>query len=84
MLPFTVIDGSYSHHPELASAYDLKIFLTCSKAEQERRLRIREGDYYEIGFVPMWIPMEERYHAAFAIPENSDLIIDTGSLLSAE
>ena len=82
--PLTVIDGSYSHHPTLAAQYDLKIFLTCSKAEQERRLRIREGDYYEIGFVPMWIPMEERYHAAFDIVENTDMLIDTGSLLSAE
>jgi len=80
----TVIDGSYSHHPILAEQYDLKVFLTLSKEEQARRLRIREGDYYEIGFVPMWIPMEERYHAAFAIEEYSDLVIDTGSLFSAE
>ena len=80
----TVIDGSYSHHPTLTACYDLKIFLTCSKAEQERRLRIREGDYYEIGFVPMWIPMEERYHAAFDIVENTDMLIDTGSLFTAE
>ena len=76
----TVIDGSYSHHPTLAERYDLKIFLTCGKEEQARRLRIREGEYYEIGFVPFWIPMEERYHAAFAIEENSDLVIDTGIL----
>ena len=37
----SVIDGSYSHHPILAENYDLKIFLTCGKEEQARRLRIR-------------------------------------------
>ena len=42
----TVIEGSYSHHPALNAPYDLKIFLTCERQEQRRRLMIREGDYF--------------------------------------
>lgn len=80
----TVIDGSYSHHPMLADQYDLKVFLTCSRKEQERRLRIREGAYFEEGFQKFWIPMEERYHHAFDIEDHSSMVIDTGRLFGAE
>lgn len=78
----TVIDGSYSHHPMLADQYDLKVFLTCSKEEQERRLRRREGENFA-GFERFWIPMEERYHCAFSIQEKSSIVIDTDGLLGS-
>lgn len=71
-----LIEGSYSHHPSLADCYDLRIFITCSKAEQSRRLQAREGARYA-AFVERWIPLEEGYFAKYAIPQSADLILDT-------
>lgn len=73
----TVVEGSYSGHPMLAGEYDLKIFLTCSKEVQGRRLREREGEKYH-AFEQRWIPMEENYIQKCNIPKNSNFIIDTG------
>ena len=41
--PLTVIEGSYSCHPELRNYYDLRIFLDVSPEEQLRRIRARNG-----------------------------------------
>lgn len=72
----TVLEGSYSHHPELAAPYDLKIFVTCEKQEQLRRLQVREGDYFPT-FMKLWMPLEEQYIRAFDIGSDA-LAIDTG------
>lgn len=74
--PLTLVEGSYSHHPALAEGYSRKIFLTCSHAEQIRRLKTREGDDYPM-FEQRWTPMEERYFGAFQIEENAGLVLDT-------
>ena len=71
-----LVEGSYSHHPSLADFYDLRIFVTCSQAEQSRRLQAREGARYA-AFVERWIPLEEGYFAKYAIPQSADLILDT-------
>lgn len=71
-----LVEGSYSHHPALAACYDLRIFVTCSKAEQARRLQAREGARYA-AFAERWIPLEEGYFAKYAIPQSADLILDT-------
>lgn len=76
----TVIEGSYSQHPMLTPYYDLKIFLTCQRSIQNARLQRREsksGFYDE--FQRYWIPMEERYHDHFRVPENADLLLNTES-----
>lgn len=75
--PLTVIEGSYSHHPELSGAYDLRIFLTCGGEEQTRRLMERERDYFPM-FRDCWIPMEERYFRRFSVESGSDFTMDTG------
>ena len=72
----TVVEGSYSHHPDLRAEYDFKIFLHCMKQTQNSRLLKREGDDYPV-FLERWIPMEERYFAQYLIAENSDLIVET-------
>ena len=71
-----LVEGSYSHHPSLAACYDLRIFVTCSKAEQARRLQAREGARYA-AFVERWVPLEEAYFAKYAIEPHADLILDT-------
>ncbi len=73
----TVIEGSYSQHPELSDQYDLKIFITCCPEVQKSRLTEREGDYV-LAFFHRWMPMEERYFKAFDIEKKSDMILDTG------
>ena len=71
-----IVEGSYSHHPTLASYYDLRLFVTCSKEEQARRLQTREGARYP-AFAQRWIPLEEGYFAKYSIEESADLILDT-------
>ena len=70
-----IVEGSYSHHPALADCYDLRVFVTCSKAEQTRRLQAREGARYP-AFAQRWIPLEEGYFAKYSIAESADLILD--------
>ena len=77
--PLVILEGSYSHHPILADFYDLKVFVTCSKEEQARRLQAREGERYE-NFVRRWIPLEEAYFAQCRIEALADLLWDTTNL----
>lgn len=41
--PLVILEGSYSHHPLLRPYETLRVFVTCTKAEQTRRLQAREG-----------------------------------------
>ena len=77
--PLYILEGSYSHHPILAGFYDLKVFVTCSKEEQSRRLQAREGERYE-NFVRRWIPLEEAYFAQCRIEALADCLWDTTNL----
>ena len=72
----TIVEGSYSQHPELADAYDLKLFVTAGRKVQEARLREREGNHYK-AFEEIWIPMEELYFRKLLIEEKADCIIRT-------
>ena len=73
----TVIEGSYSHHPALAGEYDLKLFVTCDKQEQLRRLKLREGDYFP-NFQRLWMPLEEQYIRLCGIENSDAMTVDTG------
>lgn len=75
----TIVEGSYSHHPELAPYSHLKLFLTCDPQEQLRRLGLRCPEKVE-DFQTRWIPMEEAYFKAFSIEEQCDLTVDTTAL----
>ena len=37
--PLVILEGSYSHHPLLAGYETLRVFVTCSREEQTRRLQ---------------------------------------------
>ena len=71
-----LVEGTYSQHPSLAKYYDCRIFLTCDKEEQTRRLQAREGDYYPT-FNRVWRALEERYFAACGTEQAADLVVDT-------
>ena len=74
--PLVILEGSYSHHPLLAGYETLRVFVTCAKTEQTRRLQAREGDRYP-NFAARWIPLEEAYFAKFRIEETADFVVDT-------
>ena len=74
--PLVILEGSYSHHPLLAPHEAFRVFVTCSKAEQTRRLRAREGARYA-NFAARWIPLEEGYFAQYGIEERADFVVDT-------
>ena len=79
--PFTILEGSYSQHPDLAEFYHMKLFLTCPEPERRRRLMEREGDYFPT-FERLWMPLEAQYHQAFGLPAPDTLVLDTGALLA--
>ena len=56
--PLVILEGSYSHHPLLRPYETLRVFVTCTKAEQTRRLQAREGARYA-DFAARWVPLEE-------------------------
>ena len=74
--PLVILEGSYSHHPLLTDREMLRVFVTCSKAEQTRRLQAREGARYA-NFAARWIPLEEGYFAQYGIEERADFVVDT-------
>ena len=74
--PLVILEGSYSHHPLLRPCETLRVFVTCTKAEQPRRLQAREGARYA-DFAARWVPLEEGYFARYGIAESADFVVDT-------
>ncbi len=68
--PLVILEGSYSHHPLLTGCETLRVFLTCAKEEQTRRLQAREGERYA-NFAARWVPLEEGYFAQYHIAETA-------------
>ena len=73
--PLVILEGSYSHHPLLRPYETLRVFVTCTKAEQTRRLQAREGARYA-DFAARWVPLEEGYFAQYGIAECADFVVD--------
>ena len=74
--PLVILEGSYSHHPLLRPYETLRVFVTCTKAEQTRRLQAREGARYT-DFAARWVPLEEGYFAQYGIAESADFVVET-------
>lgn len=75
--PVTLVEGSYSLHPALSDAYDLRVFLDVEPEDQIRRLEEREGGRRMADFENTWIPLEERYFQYCAPQVTSDLCYHT-------
>lgn len=76
----TICEGSYSMHPRFGSLYDLRIFVTCPRKEQNNRLLARGGEALYQRFQQEWIPMENRYFDAYRIRESCQAELDTTAL----
>ena len=74
--PVVLVEGSYSCHPDLWDYYDLRLFLTVDPEEQRRRLLAREGAEKVQDFALRWIPLEERYFAAFDVAGRCDYCLE--------
>ena len=74
--PLTILEGSYSLHPDLAAQAACRVFVTCSPACQRERLQSREGDHFA-AFEARWIPLEEGYLAACHPETSCDFVLDT-------
>lgn len=70
-----IVEGSYSLHPALEAAYDLKIVLTISPAAQAERILLRNGPQMFGRFMNEWIPMENLYFESTHISSRCDLLI---------
>lgn len=73
----TVVEGSYSCHPELREYYDIHIFLSISPEEQLRRIEKRNGKTALNAFQTKWIPMEEKYFTTFDIQNHCEYTFET-------
>jgi hypothetical protein len=71
-----IIEGSYSMHPLLRDAYDLKVFLNISDEEQSSRILSRNGPFMHKRFINEWIPLENAYFEGMRIKEQCDLVYD--------
>lgn len=67
--PLTIVEGSYSFHPNLRELYDLRIFLQIDPQTQMERIVRRNGAEMAEVFRTRWIPLEETYFHAFAVSQ---------------
>lgn len=72
----TVVEGSYACHPALWDYYDLRVFLSIEPEEQMRRIAERSGAEKAEQFRRRWIPLEEKYFAAYSPADRCDLCIN--------
>ena len=70
----TIVEGSYSLHPQLRDAYDLKIFMDIDPAIQLERLQKRNPEKME-DFKNKWIPYEELYFSQQRVEDICDIIL---------
>lgn len=75
--PVVIVEGAYAMHQAFDPYWDISVFFSIGPGEQEARIRRRNGDEAWETFKTRWIPMENTYHAAFAIPDRADIRINT-------
>lgn len=70
-----IVEGSYACHPELWPHYDARIFLSVDPAVQLERILTRDGEAMQRRFEREWIPLEEKYFAAYDLEDRCDLVL---------
>lgn len=71
---FTIIEGSYSLLPAIGHHADLRVFLTIDPTLQQQRIRQRDGEKTLQMFISRWIPLEQAYFSAYALPDQGCLV----------
>jgi uridine kinase len=72
-----IVEGSYSLHPMLADAYDLKIAIFIDASTQLARITCRGSNVDD--FAQKWIPLEKQYASATHLRARVDFAIQAGS-----
>ena len=67
--PWRIVEGSYSCHPHFGSYGDITVFSDVDPKEQMERILVRNGPELAELFRETWIPLEERYFAAYQMRE---------------
>lgn len=71
----TIVEGSYSLHPALASRYTLRVLLQIDAEAQRGRILRRNGTQMLERFVSLWIPLENTYFAATDAAHRCDMLL---------
>lgn len=79
---FTIIEGSYSLLPAIGQHADLRVFLTVEAEVQQQRILKRDGERMLQMFNQRWIPLEQAYHAAYSLPDQSCLVLPSDEQLT--
>ncbi len=74
--PVVLVEGSYSCHPALWEHYDLRAFLTIDPALQMERVTARDGEEWARIFREKWIPLEEKYFAAYEVERRCEFRLE--------
>jgi len=73
----TIIEGSYSLHPDIRRHADLCLFLTISSEAQRQRIEARNGNEMLQRFLSTWIPLEQAYFDAFHLPDQGCVVLSS-------
>ncbi|HAO69378.1 MAG TPA: hypothetical protein DCR31_04815 [Ruminococcaceae bacterium] len=73
------MEGVYSLHSQWNSLFDLKIFLSADLPVRLGRIEKRSGQFLLQKFQEEWIPKEDLYFDTFSIPDQADIVVDTGT-----
>ncbi len=74
-----IIEGSYSHHPTLEKAYDVKVMLSINPELQSARILTRNGEFMHRRFMQEWVPLENVYFEHWNIRAKSDFVFEVPS-----
>ena len=70
-----ILEGTYCNLPVIAQHASLRLFLTVSPQEQQRRLLQRVGPERLQAFNSRWIPLEKAYFAALRLPDDGCYVL---------
>lgn len=72
----TIIEGSYSLHPDNQMTYDVRVFIHADMETRLQRIRQRDGEDAMPSFLTRWIPMENHYFSHFRLPDAECILIE--------
>lgn len=70
-----ILEGSYSHLPEIRKYADISIFVRASFEERMARLQRRESAWSLQMFQERWIPLEDAYFSAYGLPDGDCILL---------